>query len=208
MFPTLTRDEVFRIETRRLWLRWPRAEDAIGMAAWVGKPEVATMTSSFRVGMTETEIAARLELARASNTEGRGLRFTIVPQGADDTAVGMVGVGFKPDGKLELGYHLDPVHWGRGLMSEAVTGLAAQVFELTSAAKIDASVQPHNAASIRVLEKCGFVCSGGGEHESTVHGRHLVRHYALARSRPSALLSAYQRSNAVPELAHELVGLV
>ena len=30
MFPDLTRDDVFRLETRRLWLRWPRAADAAG----------------------------------------------------------------------------------------------------------------------------------------------------------------------------------
>ena len=166
------------------------------------------MTSSFRVGMAAPEIAARLELARASNTEGHGLGFTIVPQGADDTAIGMVGVGFKPDGKLELGYHLDPAHWGKGLTTEAVGALVAQAFELTSAAKIDASVQPRNVGSIGVLEKCGFVCTGGGEHESAVHGRYLVRHYALARSRPSALLSAHRRFHAAPALAHDLAGLV
>ena len=28
MFPELTRDDVFRLETRRLWLRWPRMADA------------------------------------------------------------------------------------------------------------------------------------------------------------------------------------
>ena len=27
MFPDLTRDDVFRLETRRLWLRWPRLAD-------------------------------------------------------------------------------------------------------------------------------------------------------------------------------------
>ncbi len=29
MFPDLTRDDVFRIETKRLWLRWPRIQDAV-----------------------------------------------------------------------------------------------------------------------------------------------------------------------------------
>jgi hypothetical protein len=27
MFPDLLRDDVFRLETRRLWLRWPRAAE-------------------------------------------------------------------------------------------------------------------------------------------------------------------------------------
>ena len=28
MFPDLARDDVFRLETSRLWLRWPRMGDA------------------------------------------------------------------------------------------------------------------------------------------------------------------------------------
>ena len=30
MFPDIARDDVFRLETARLWLRWPRACDAAG----------------------------------------------------------------------------------------------------------------------------------------------------------------------------------
>ena len=31
MFPEIAKDDVFRIETRRLWLRWPRLADAPAM---------------------------------------------------------------------------------------------------------------------------------------------------------------------------------
>lgn len=207
-FPTLTRDEVFRIETRRLWLRWPRLQDAVMLSHWTGRPEVATMTSTFKVDMSEAEIVDRTQSMRASNTVGRSLSFVMVPQGADNHAIGMVGVHTRPDGGLELGYHLDPAHWGLGLMSEAVSALAAQVFELTDAPRIDAAVRPDNHASSRVLEKCGFKPVGAGEHDSPIYGRYLVRNFALPRSKPSALLSAYRRFNTAPAIAHDLVGLV
>ncbi len=45
MFPEITRDDVFRLETRRLWLRWPRAKDAAQHAAIVAHRDVAEMTS-------------------------------------------------------------------------------------------------------------------------------------------------------------------
>ena len=207
MFPCLTRDEVFRIETRRLWLRWPRLEDAAVMAPWIGLPEVATMTSTFKVGMTVAEVAGRLEQNRASNASGKSMSFVMTPQGADDQAIGMLGVHVRPDGQLELGYHLDPTHWGQGLMTEAVRALAVQVFELAPIAKIDAGVKPANPGSIRVLEKCGFKPAGGGEHESPLYGRYLVHRYALARSKPSSLLAAQQRFGVVPPV-HALCGLV
>ncbi len=192
-FPVLTRDEVFRIETPRLWLRWPRLEDAAVMAKWVGLPEVAEMTSSFPVGMTSAEIGERLQRQREANTLGKALGFAVVLKRGDRQAVGMVGVGLRSDGVLELGYHLDPGHWNKGLMTEAVRALAAQAFELSAVEAIHASVKPANAGSIRVLEKSGFVAQGENEHESLVHGRYVVRSFSLARSRPSSLLAAQLR---------------
>ncbi|MBL7406437.1 N-acetyltransferase, partial [Escherichia coli] len=43
MFPDLTRDDVFRIETRRLWLRWPTAKDRDAILKLAGDPSVAAM---------------------------------------------------------------------------------------------------------------------------------------------------------------------
>ena len=45
MFPDLTRDDVFRLETRRLWLRWPRHGDVQALVRLVGEKAVAEMTA-------------------------------------------------------------------------------------------------------------------------------------------------------------------
>ena len=211
MFPILTRDDVFRIETPRLWLRWPHARDAHGMANWVGKPEVATMTSSFKVGMTADEIAVRLAQTRDSNAAGNGIGLVVTHKGDDARAVGIVGVDTRPDGTLVLGYHLDPAFWSRGLMTEAVRALSAQVFELSAVCKIVASVRPDNHGSIKVLTRCGFISTGGGEHESPLYGRYMVRHFALARQRPSALAQAQARfgvGQTATACGHDLTRLV
>ena len=208
MFPTLTRDDVFRVETPRLWLRWPRLEDSARLLPWMCRPEVATMTSTFQVGMTGAEFEARLERMLAANEAGRGLQFVIVPKGADHVPIGMVGTTVQPGGRIELGYQLDPQHWGSGLMTEAVGALCAQVFDLTSVANIGASVRPDNAASIRVLEHCGFKVTGSGEHDSPVYGRYAVHTYALKRLRPSPLLAAKHRHSSRRSAQHALVGLV
>ena len=208
MFPSLTREDVFRIETPRLWLRWPQLDDATSMARWVGLPDVATMTSTFKVGMSVDEVGERLAHVRANNCSGRSLAFVITPKGCDGVVAGMLGVSVQPGGRLELGYHLDPAHWGSGCMTEAVGALTEQVFDLTPAANIGASVQPSNGASIRVLEKCGFKVTGTGAHESPSYGRYPVINYGLARARPSPLLAALHRRAAGPKMEHDLVGLV
>ena len=41
MFPDLTRDDVFRLETRRLWLRWPREADVPSLVRLAGEKVVA-----------------------------------------------------------------------------------------------------------------------------------------------------------------------
>jgi RimJ/RimL family protein N-acetyltransferase len=211
MFPLLTRDDVYRIETTRLWLRWPRAEDAVGMVKWVGRPEVATMTSSFKVGMTEAEIATRLALACEANTAGKGIALVLTPKGEDGHAVGMAGVNVRADGALELGYHLDPAFWSRGLMTEAVRALGDHVFELSAVCKILASVRPDNHGSIKVLTRAGFASTGGGEHTSPLYGRYMVRHFARQRLKPSALAQAQVRFGGAvtaPVCVPDLVGLV
>ena len=208
MFPSLTRDEVFRIETRRLWLRWPRHEDAAVMASWIGLPKVASMTNAFRVGISAAEMAAFIADNRKINGAGRGMMFVVVPQGRDDDVIGRVGVGLNAERQLAIGYQLSPARWGEGLMSEAVAALCAQVFELSSVKAITAAVRPENGASIQVLEKNGFVHTGSAIHDSPVYGPHGVDTFALARARPSALLTAQQRFRSTMRTTHDLVGLV
>ena len=208
MFPSLTRDEVFRIETRRLWLRWPRLDDAAAMAKWVGLRQVAETSVSLRVGATAAELATRIQSDRQANLEGRALDFAIVRQGDDVEVIGRIDVTMQPGRALELGYQLDPAYWGRGLMSEAVSALCAQVFELAPVNQIEAGVRPSNVGSMRVLEKCGFEATGMREQVSALYGRYAVANYVLARARPSALRAAAQRRVRVPATSHELLGLV
>ena len=46
MFPELARDDVFRLETQRLWLRWPRESDVPALTALAGDWDVAQMTAT------------------------------------------------------------------------------------------------------------------------------------------------------------------
>src|SRR3954471_7528500 len=71
MFPDLTRDDVFRLETRRLWLRWPRLADAPAIVRLAGEKAVAEMTA-FIPHPYPPEIGERFIFqARQSNADGR-----------------------------------------------------------------------------------------------------------------------------------------
>ncbi|MEU5895346.1 MULTISPECIES: GNAT family N-acetyltransferase [Streptomyces] len=70
---------------------------------------------------------------------------------ADGDVVGNAGVYGAP-GEREVTYWIDRAYWGRGLATAALRGL----LELERDRPLYARAAADNAASIRVLEKCGF----------------------------------------------------
>lgn len=163
MFPDLTRDEVFRIETPRLWLRWPRAADAAELQSIVSVAEVAEMTASWPHPLPPGEAARRIVLMRQENAVGCAMTLALALKADPDTAIGCLGVGEQAgDGVLRLGYLLGVPHHRRGLMTEAVRGLVSMVFLLRYHHTIRAESRLMNQASRRVLEKSGFRHVGVG----------------------------------------------
>ena len=171
MFPALTCDDVFRIETARLWLRWPVPSDAAAIAEFAGLPEVARMTATWNIGVSVAEVRRRIDQSRQLNRAGRALRLVITQKDRPATAIGQLGVDVMAGSRLGLGYHLAPEFWNRGLMSEAVSGLVKQSFLLVRVDIIQAQVRLCNPASARVLTKCGFKSAGVEWTDTLVHGQ-------------------------------------
>jgi RimJ/RimL family protein N-acetyltransferase len=69
----------------------------------------------------------------------------------DDEVAGNV-CSFTRDGLREVGYWIDRAYWGRGVATAALTAY----LRLEQTRPLYAGVAEHNAASIRVLQKCGF----------------------------------------------------
>lgn len=67
--------------------------------------------------------------------------------------VGKAGFYRLPD----IGYILHPDVWGRGYATEALTAVVAHVFATRGVERLTADVDPRNAASLRLLDKLGFV---------------------------------------------------
>jgi RimJ/RimL family protein N-acetyltransferase len=57
----------------------------------------------------------------------------------------------------EIGYWLAQDQWGRGIMTEAVAAMTECAFRELDVVRIQAAVFEWNPASMRVLEKCGYV---------------------------------------------------
>ena len=91
------------------------------------------------------------------------LKKTIV---SDGQIAGHIG-SFTRDGEREVGYWIDRTLWGRGIMSQALSAF----LRLEQTRPLYAGVAPHNVASIRVLQKCGFtLCKSANDQEPELAG--------------------------------------
>ena len=73
----------------------------------------------------------------------------------------------------ELGYMLLPAHWGKGIISEAIAAVTEHGFRAIGFHSIEAIVDPGNPASMKVLEKNGFVREGWFKENFYHNGRFL-----------------------------------
>jgi len=161
MFPDLTRDDVFRIETRSLWLRWPRAKDVDAIVRLAGERAVAEMTARIPHPIDRSETEAFVIEARRCNALGDGLAMAVSLRSDPAGLVGFVGV--RSDGALDgarLGYWLGLPYWGRGLATEAAAAMVQAYFAYAGGTALTADARVENPASRRVLEKVGFVRTG------------------------------------------------
>ena len=200
MFPDITRDDIFRLETARLWLRWLRASDAQPLAAFVSLAPVAQMTASIPHPYPPGEGDRFILTARAATAAGNALILGVTAKNKVRTLIGIASAQAAGTHEVEIGYLIAPSQTGRGYATEAVGTLLDAVFNLSEARVATATSRVGNVASRRVLEKCGFTCldtglknlpARGGLHPCDFFG--LDRRQWLARGKAKSL----------PAMAHQ-----
>lgn len=162
MFPEITREDVFRLETRRLWLRWPTAADAVaGPDLAKSKLPEAAAGDPYRL-----KDAATVERMHRENAAGAALHLVLTKHGADRRPVGTVSLSAVRERIENCGLliqvGLAESHRGAGLMTEAVQAVVDAAFMLSDTPLVAASSRVLDPAFRRVLEKCGFAFCGTG----------------------------------------------
>ncbi|MFI8932146.1 GNAT family N-acetyltransferase [Streptomyces sp. NPDC053474] len=115
--------------------------------------------------------AGQLALLRAyeqERAEGSRARWLLWDESGADTGEGPVvagGIALSqivrgPLHSANLGYWTDAAYAGRGLATAAVTVVCAAADADLRLHRLEAGTLPHNAASQRVLAKCGFTQYG------------------------------------------------
>lgn len=160
---------VTRLESPRLVLRPAVADDLQPLMAVNGDDET-TRFLPYPTWRTIDDAASWLARMRTLADGGTAQQLVLVSK-STSAAIGTLLL-FKhdaPSGRVEIGYVLGRLHWGRGLAREALLAACAHLFDTGGIRRIEAEVNPANAASCRLLDRLGFV------HEGTLRQRWVGR---------------------------------
>ncbi|TPW00924.1 MAG: acetyltransferase [bacterium] len=161
------------IRTPRLILRSARSDDLDGLHAVLSDPR-ATRWWSTPPHETLEQTREWLDAMIANGPDHPDFVVEL-----DGRVIGKAGFWRLPD----VGYILHPDCWGHGLASEAVGAAIDHVFRTCALETLTADVDPDNAASIRLLERLGFVRTGFAERTWNIGGVWKDSlYYALSRA--------------------------
>jgi RimJ/RimL family protein N-acetyltransferase len=148
------------IETERLLLRLPRAEDAAGLLEAFADPEAMRFIGD----------GSTTDLAGAEEAVGRwlerwdawGIGMFVVERTEDARMLGRAGfLRWDPEtweiggAETELGWGLAREHWGHGYATEAALALRDWALGERGLTRLISLIRPANLRSIRVAEKLG-----------------------------------------------------
>lgn len=148
------------IQAERLHLRWLEPADAEDLYRIFSDPEVMKFWST--PPLTEPAQARELvdQIHRSFGEHSLYQWGVALHEG--DRVIGTCTLAHldPKNQRAELGFALARDEWGKGLMREALGALIAFAFGPLDLARLEADVDPRNAASLGLLEHLGFVREG------------------------------------------------
>jgi ribosomal-protein-alanine N-acetyltransferase len=144
----------------RVCLRWLSQTDIDPLFTVFSDPQVMRYWST--PPLTDREAAVSLlDEIQNSNRQNTIMKWGVALL-TNDLLIGtvtLVNLDLS-NGRAELGYALGRKHWGNGYMHEALQALLSYAFDVLNLRRLEADVDPRNAASIRTLERLGFQREG------------------------------------------------
>ena len=159
--------------TERLQLTPITAADA--PALFVLRSDPAVMRFIDRpLAKTENDALALIELITTMLEKNEGLTWGLRKR-EDSTLMGTIGFWRveKENYRAEIGYLLHPALQGKGVMREAMKAALDYGFGQMGLHSVEANVNPANEASIRLLEKAGFIREAYFRENYFYNGRFL-----------------------------------
>ena len=148
------------INASRVTLRWITENDVDALYALFSNAEVMRYWST--PPLADRNAASKLLAEIHDGFRRHTLLKWGIARCTDDALIGtttLIHLDFD-NRRAELGYALARDHWGKGYMHEALQAVIGYAFEVLDLRRLEADVDPRNAASIRTLERLGFQREG------------------------------------------------
>lgn len=187
---TDTRFDLLSLRSTRLQLRPLGPADAQALQAIHADVEVMRY-SNMPPWQSVDQAHAMIERDLKAMPAGRYLCLGLVPLAGGDMIGTCTLYGLVPSSRrAEIGFALGRPAWGQGYMREALGALLEHAFGPMNLNRIEADTDPRNQASMRTLERLGFVKEGllperwivdGEMSDSVLYGllrRNWLRHPA------------------------------
>lgn len=163
-------DRLPTIPTPRLELRWLEAPDVPSLFEIFGDAETVRYWSRPPFADLD-EARAFLGEIHAHFAAGDLYQWGVARR-EDDRVIGtctLFAISL-PHRRAELGFAVERSQWGKGYASEATHAVVSYAFEVMGLHRLEADVDPRNAASIRTLERLGFVREGYARERYHLNG--------------------------------------
>lgn len=164
------------VETQRLVLRLPRAEDHVAWSqlrregeAFLRDWEPTWSADHF----SRKSFRNRVYWAGRARSEGRALAL-FLSRREDDRLLGAItldNIRRGPAQSATVGYWIGPEFARQGFMSEALAAVVHHAFTALDLSRIEAACLPENAASRGLLERSGFKYEGVAQSYLQIAGR-------------------------------------
>lgn len=144
-------DKDYAFGSKRLFFRGIREEDAAFIVSWRSDPE------NYRNFLNAKPITMGSHLEWFKNYLNDDTRYDFLISDAGGRPIGTCGLSDITDASCEISYMIgDASARGNGYATEAIEAVSNIAFQELGVSFIDARILPHNVASKKAAEKCGF----------------------------------------------------
>lgn len=160
------------LATKEFTLRHFRKGDEAAIIKHANNPKIYRATIAMPHPYIKKDAREWIEMCRQEAGRRRpGLLSLAID--SDGEVIGCVGLSDIDGHKAGIGYWLAEPYWGQGIMTRAVQITTDLGFDEFGLVRIYAHVFPFNKASMRILEKAGYMVEGLLRKEALKDGEYL-----------------------------------
>ncbi len=162
------------IETPRLIIRKMNLDDIDDMFLFTSDPEMLKFTPIYDLSKDKAGLSQYIKKVLKNYKEGLPDYWAIVLKGKNKV-IGIISLDVISKYKADIGYAISRQYWKNGYATEATKAIINYGFKTLKLKRIEATCDPRNSASIKVLKKCGMKYEGLLKSSSCMRGEFYDR---------------------------------